>query len=235
MSYAKLGYSPFQSPMVFTTTKQVQSWTIKASVGAQYRFNWGDGTETVVTGNGASQTSTHDYGSASTRTIRFLMQDLSKLLQFNCSSNLLQGALPDFSKCVNIDTLYLYTNLFSGTFPSLRTCTKLANCAFHYNQFTGVFPSFEGCPIVYLDAQHNQFSSYTPQIIAASCHDFYAQYNSFPAASINAILADVANGIAGRPSGGVLAINGTGNAAPTGQGITDKATITARPWTCSTN
>ncbi len=51
------------------------------------------------------------------------------------------------------------------------------------------------------------------------------------AAVVNAILADC---VAAGNSGGTLQISGANNAAPTGQGITDKATLVSRSWTVTT-
>jgi hypothetical protein len=60
------------------------------------------------------------------------------------------------------------------------------------------------------------------------------------AASVNGILAllvslDGTNGTTLWGSGRVLTINGGTNAAPSGQGITDKATLQARGCTITTN
>ena len=51
------------------------------------------------------------------------------------------------------------------------------------------------------------------------------------AAVVNAILADC---VAAGNSGGTLQISGANMAAPTGQGITDKATLVSRSWTVTT-
>jgi hypothetical protein len=59
--------------------------------------------------------------------------------------------------------------------------------------------------------------------------------DALAAAAVNQVLADLVTSISGR--GGVKCIttlNGT-NAAPTGTGITNKATLVAAGWTVTTN
>lgn len=235
MSYSKLGYSPFQ-PLVFTTTKQTQSWTIKTTAGAQYRFEWGDGTSTTITGNGAEQVTTHDYGSAGTRVILFGMWDCAKLLKLDCHGNGLTGMFPDVQKFVNLATIWAYTNTLTSAPASFSKCTKLVDVFLHYNSITGATPEFSGCTTLnMLNLSHNAFTSYTSQLYAPVCTSIRFEVNQLPAASVNLLLADVALGMAGRLANGTLNVDGAGNAAPTGQGLLDKATIEARPWTCATN
>ena len=62
------------------------------------------------------------------------------------------------------------------------------------------------------------------------------QNNLLTSTAVNAVLAALV--AAGRTSASgtcVVNVGGTGNAAPTGQGITDKATLISRGWTVTTN
>ena len=117
-------------------------------------------------------------------------------------------------------TFYCNGNSFSGTLPSFSTCTSLVNfyCGYYYgetNAFNNVVPG-----------------SFATQKSLSTAW-FYG--NAFPASAVNQVLADcvVSLGISGRV---VCALNLAGgtNAAPTGQGIVDKATLVAAGWTVTT-
>jgi hypothetical protein len=55
--------------------------------------------------------------------------------------------------------------------------------------------------------------------------------NTLSAANVNQILADfVANVTAAKPLPTGVVVNTVGNAAPTGQGLLDKATLAGAPW-----
>ena len=72
-----------------------------------------------------------------------------------------------------------------------------------------------------------------PNYVPTNGHADIYTINAFSAATVNAILARyIAN--AGFVSGSIDISGGT-NAAPTGQGITDKATLVTRGVTVTTN
>jgi len=62
--------------------------------------------------------------------------------------------------------------------------------------------------------------------------DFNAESNQLGVLAINAILAAF---VAAGASNGILVLNGTGNAAPTGQGVTDVIALQNDGWTVTTN
>lgn len=86
----------------------------------------------------------------------------------------------------------------------------------------------------------------SPHLITLTCHHtnltslptlpatlttLTANFCILTAAAVNTILATlVANGL----TGGSVNVNSGGNSAPTGQGLTDKATLQSRGWTVST-
>lgn len=90
-------------------------------------------------------------------------------------------------------------------------------------------------------APNNAFTTYTPgtlttQILATSIQ---LHNSGAPASFVNAVLADCVVNEAARPGSSpncTLLIGGTTNpnAAPTGQGILDKATLVAAGWTVTT-
>ena len=164
-------------------------------------------------------------------------------MNFYCYSNSFSGTLPSFSTCTLLVNFICYSNSFSGTLPSFSTCTSLVNFYCNGNSFSGTLPSFSTCTSLvnfycgYYYGETNAFNNVVPGSFATqkslSTAWFYG--NAFPASAVNQVLADcvVSLGISGRV---VCALNLAGgtNAAPTGQGIVDKATLVAAGWTVTT-
>jgi hypothetical protein len=82
--------------------------------------------------------------------------------------------------------------------------------------------------------QTNQLTGFAGGSVANTLGNFQAQTNQLNSTAVNAILAAfvAANKTTGTR---ILNLGGTGNSAPTGQGITDKATLISRGWTVTTN
>ena len=135
------------------------------------------------------------------------------LTAFVCSSNQLTGSIPNLNNNTALGTFACYTNQLTGSIPSLNNNTALTAFYCYSNQLTGVETGFAVTP---------------------SLGDFQVQNNNLTAAAVNAILAAFV--AANRTTGTrILNLGGTGNAAPTGQGLTDKATLVSRGWTVTTN
>ena len=128
-----------------------------------------------------------------------------------------------------------YSNQLTGSIPSLTTNTALTVFYCQYNQLTGSIPSLTtNTALTQFYCYSNQLTSWTGGTVSATLGDFQAQNNLLTGAAVNAILAAFV--AAGRTTGTrVLNLGGTGNAAPTGAGITDKATLVSRGWTVTTN
>ena len=154
---------------------------------------------------------------------------------FYCQSNQLTGSIPTLSANTALTTFSCPTNQLTGSIPTLSANTALTDFYCHSNQLTGSIPTLSANTALTTFYCHtNQLSSWTDGIVSSTVGDFQAQNNNLSAAAINAILAAfvAANKITGTR---ILNIGGTGNAAPTGQGITDKATLQSRGWTVTTN
>jgi hypothetical protein len=80
----------------------------------------------------------------------------------------------------------------------------------------------------------NQLTGFEGGPVSNTLGTFQAQVNQLTSAAVNAILAAfvAANKTTGTR---ILNLGGVGNGAPTGQGITDKATLISRGWTVTTN
>jgi hypothetical protein len=104
--------------------------------------------------------------------------------------------------------------------------------------FSGTLPPFAACTsLAYFNCNNNQFSDVVAGSFATqkSMNTAHFGSNALPAAAVNQVLADcvVSLGISGRVVCTVNLAGGT-NAAPTGQGLTDKATLVAAGWTVTT-
>lgn len=184
---------------------------------------------------------------------------LTALTSLYCEYNSLSGNLPTPSNCPNLQYYYLHDNQCIGSLPNFNSNQQIKYIYTHRNNLSGTIPAFNNNPnltrfLVYLNnlsgtipsltpltsiaffrVNRNQLTGYTPSIIALTLNFITAQYNLFPSAAINQILADIVTNLALRPAGGRLYLHGTGNQAPTGQGIIDKAAIIAHGWDVLTN
>jgi hypothetical protein len=84
------------------------------------------------------------------------------------------------------------------------------------------------------DVDNNQLTGYVGGAVSTNIFRLNWQNNLLPASAVNTILSEcVATGVSGPNR--IINVGGTGNAAPTGQGITDKNTLISRGWTVTTN
>lgn len=180
------------------------------------------------------------------------------LVNFYCHFNQLTGSIPDLTNNTLLQIFYCYSNQLTGSIPSLTTNTALVgfNCGVNQltgsipslttntaltsfqcytNQLTGSIPSFTAnTSLITFHCYSNQLTDFAGGSVSATFGDFQAHNNLLSASAVNAILAAFV--AAGRNSGTrILNLGGTGNAAPTGQGLTDKATLVSRGWTVTTN
>ena len=157
------------------------------------------------------------------------------LIDFHCGSNQLTGSIPSLTTNTALVYFTCYSNQLTGSIPSLTTNTALIyfNCG--SNQLTGSIPSLTtNTALIYFYCYNNQLTDFAGGTVSNTLGDFQAQNNLLTETAVNAILAAFV--AANRTTGTrVLNLGGTGNAAPTGQGITDKATLQSRGWTVTTN
>jgi len=163
------------------------------------------------------------------------------LTTFYCNSNAFSGTLPSFAACTSLSVFYCDNNAFSGTLPSFAACTLLVRLYCYNNAFSGTLPSFAACTnLDRLYCYNNSFSGYESGGFAtqAGLSTLDMHDNAIiAAADINQILADlVTSSSLGGRVGCTVKLEGGTNAAPTGQGITDKDTLNAIDgWTVTTN
>jgi hypothetical protein len=163
------------------------------------------------------------------------LSTLTNLSTFQCMINQLTGSIPSLSALTNLVNFYCNTNQLTGPIPSLSASTNLVNFHCYTNQLTGPIPSLS--TLINLQefrCNSNQFTGFNGGSVSNTLGYFDARVNQLTSAAVNAILAAfvAANKTTGTK---VLLLGGTGNGAPTGQGITDKATLISRGWTVTTN
>ena len=163
------------------------------------------------------------------------LSGLINLQEFYCFTNQLTGPIPSLSGLTNLRTFSCYTNQLTGSIPSLSGLTNLRNFYCFTNQLTGPIPSLSGLTnLQVFQCYTNQLTGFDGGSVSNTLGSFQAQNNQLDQSSVNAILAAF---VAANKTTGTRLINlaGSGNAAPTGQGLTDKATLISRGWTVTTN
>lgn len=143
------------------------------------------------------------------QSVVFRSSNPSAITSVNLGGKYIYGQLSDLSLLNSLVSLYLYSNQFTGSIPSLLNNPSLVTVHCASNQLT----DFSG-------------------VVPSSLSSFIASSNLLTSTAVNNILA--AFRAAGRASG-TISLGGSGNAAPTGQGLTDKAYLQGLGWTVTTN
>lgn len=140
----------------------------------------------------------------------------------------------DLSKLINLASPNIASNEFTGALL-LITNANLVSPSFYLNKLCGTLDLSNQTSLASINARDNLFTGFSGSV-APSLGNIILQNNMFTTSAVNNLLAAVvatgrtiANGTC------TITIHGTGNAAPSGQGITDKATLTSRGWTVVTN
>ena len=161
---------------------------------------------------------------------------LPELIRIEMDTCGFTGTIPDFSGCTKMQVIRLAANALSGSFPSLLLMPSLNNVYCTSCGLSGAVPSFANNPLLTsVQFDNNDFTSWTSHVVPLALTTMLLQTNNMPVLEVNKVLADFAFNIASRPAVGTLNLSGVGMAAPTGQGLIDKAAIIARGWTCTTN
>jgi hypothetical protein len=158
-----------------------------------------------------------------------------KLTGFFCFFNLLTGSIPSLSANVLLEAFYCDRNQLTGAIPNLSNNIKLIDFRCYTNQLTGNIPNLDSnTALAVFYCQTNNLTGFAGGTVPITLGDFQAQNNQLTTTAVNAILSAfvAANKTTGTR---ILNLGGTGNAAPTEQGLIDKATLQSRGWTVTTN
>ena len=169
----------------------------------------------------------------------------SKLVSINISQNkttTFTGTPPlltDHPSCTNL--VYSNTSV-TGEIQALSVRPTLTNFWCGGCLHTGNIPNLSSNTSLGVFRANGQrgttkLTGFAGGTVSATLGDFWANDNQLTAAAVNAILAAfvAAGRVKNSTNTCTLNLGGTGNAAPTGQGITDKATLQGRGWTVTTN
>ena len=185
------------------------SFVVVSTNGTTLTVNWGDGTVTEdFSMTGSDVIVSRNYGLAGTRGITFSGNAIIPMTKFNCHYN-------------NLTYLYVgnfvgLTHLLCHNNPNLKSVDLNSNSNLIY--FIGSYNSFTNIDISNTSTNFSRIDCY---------------YNKITSDSINSILARIVS--IGTINGLAFIQNQTPTAPPTGQGITDKATLQSRGWTVITD
>ena len=192
----------------------------------------------VTTTNNAVITSINWGSKGLNGTASFAGSTLTGLTTFLIGTNAFVGPLPVILPYAPGLTQYqVNSNAFSGTIPAMGTRPNLTIFNCQINNLTGAIPDLSGCTALTTFQCHVNagINAWTGGTVAFTLGNFVARQCTLTAAAVNAILAAFV--LAGRTSAAgtcVLSLE-KGNAAPTGQGLTDKTTLIGRGWTVTTS
>jgi len=157
------------------------------------------------------------------------------LAYFSCYTNQLTGSIPDLSSNTALTQFYCHLNQLTGSIPDLSNNTALAYFSCYTNQLTGSIPDLSNnTALAYFSCYLNQLTGIAVDFgVPNKAFTFNASTNLLNESAINGILTAIDRDVT--VSGGTIIINGTGNAAPTGTGLTAKTNMIAKGWTVTTN
>lgn len=226
-------------------------------------FGDGPGGKYEVIGTDSNQTTAHTYSSPAAGTKITIVGDGNIILlrYFSIDSDYLTGNHPVVAGMANLQTLFLRNNIIGGAVPSLQGCDGLVNLYCKGNPFT-LLTEFSGLPLLreiwysdggqvigtlpsMADLPNLQFAHFENNQISGFAGGFTVEVdrnysvlldltnNLLTSSAVNLILADALAVNFG--TGDSLLLGGTGNAAPTGQGLLDEIDLLAAGCTVVTN
>lgn len=205
--------SPFTLTATTASSSQVVTIQRLTLNGAQI-LSWGDGQFTTIT-SGSTGTWPHTYASAGTYTIT--LPNARGIIGLQLQDAKL-GALKTSQLRQSSLNYFNVTAITASTISSADMSAWTGITALNYYSMPSA-----------ITVTANTLSTQVAMTTLNLSNDALA------AAAVNQVLADLVTSISGR--GGVkctTTLNGT-NAAPTGTGITNKATLVAAGWTVTTN
>lgn len=137
-----------------------------------------------------------------------------------------------FEKRTDLVALFTGADTMTGSMPDVSDCGSLQYLQLTGNPITGSIGVLENNPALeYFEVNNCQITDFTGGV-PSSLSYFSATNNLLTATAVNAVLAAF---VASGTTTAMIDLGGTGNAAPTGQGITDKNTLLSRGCTVTTN
>lgn len=169
---------------------------------------------------------------------------LTSLTNFICRNNNFSGPLPSLNTLTNLGVFQCGLNDFTGAIPSFGNLPNLITYDCNGCRLSGPIPNLSALTNLrnfYCFGQlgATKMTSFAGGSVSNFLGNFQAQNNNLPSTAVNGIIASFV--AAGRTTGTpqvngtcILNVGGAGNFRPTGQGVTDVATLRARGWTVTT-
>jgi hypothetical protein len=229
-----LTYLPFWTFVLPASGNTLSNFSVGYSSVNVSKVLWGDGQINSVL---SEIVTSHNYGQIKTG-LTLIPIDVKRNQIFN---KIICGiSSPPLSGIVNISP---YTNLtfFSNTnnditsFTGSQELTGLLEIYLNNNSLSGTIPSLSGNTVLQrFECFNNKFTDYVSSNISNTLDIFRADSNLLTTSAVNNLLSDFV--AANRTTGSrILNLAGTNNAAPSGQGITDKNSLLGLGWTVTTN
>jgi hypothetical protein len=125
----------------FATDETVQTWVIRAAMGANYQIVWGDGLMDSQVGTGIDQTLIHNYAGPGTYDVQMQFADPDQLMKIDVTSDGLMGPMPDYSIYPSLMIVVCSDNLMTGHIPDLSLNASLMVFDCGQNTLDGPMPS----------------------------------------------------------------------------------------------
>ena len=163
---------------------------------------------------------------------------MSSLERFWVNDNQFTGTFPDISGNPNLRVINVGNNNLTGTLPDISAIgyPNLIRFNAFANSFTGAIPDCTGMNnLQYLLADNNNLTDFTGGV-EPSLYRFFANSNNLTVTAVDNILqAFVDANRTTNMSIAVMNLGGSGNAAPSPAGVTNKNTLISRGWSVTTN
>lgn len=221
---------------VFEFTKAANpdtSVTIRTSVpaGKEIVIDWGDETSTTVTGPVTNNDSVHAYGDANQYS-GTISGDLDSVTKFQCTNEPMVFTTAHLAKFTACTYMSVYSTQSSGNLSDVSGLPLTHLLASYSNVSVCICDLAPITTLTFLDVSETT-GSYTSTTLPAewdNC-DFYLTSMGLSESEVNAFLQDMDT--MSTSSSKTISMAGT-NAAPTGAGLTAKASLISKGWTVTT-
>lgn len=210
-----------------TTTGMFASLNCNFPADTILMIDWGDGTSNSYTGTGEGLLAQHSYQNAGTKYIRASGTGFTQLTAISCYN--MNLSMLNISQNTALKKLYCQNNNLINL--DISKNTELTHLACNDNTLTAIDIS-QNFLLSYFDCNDNSIVELNVSQNTALNY-LVCNGNSMTPSAINNILSMF---VAHMQTNGLCYLNDqTPSAPPTGQGITDKATLISRGWTVTTD
>lgn len=162
--------------------------------------------------------------------------DLSALINldgFTCGNNQLTGSFPDFNS--GILDFSCESNQLTGQIPDLSVYNSLGYVEANNNEFTGSIPNLPiDMQAIYL--HDNKLTGYDSNLASVvDIQELNLSNNLLTESAVDQVIADIHGNLNDRIDWGILYLGGTGNSAPSAEGVSKAQDIRNYGWDINHN